>query len=141
MTTSEFLNFVWQEIELKFPDIIIEYEFDHTSNNHFIKVSPQSTYDSKLFMRLESKFHDLWDEIEKSNVEEDVCFLSDDSLIQLKTPEIIYRPEPKGIKILVPDFDHQEKIEAGVIDPNYYNYADLASINECLLNEKFAMAA
>lgn len=140
MTSQEFLNYIWKEIESKFPTSCIEYEFDHISQTHFIKLTPQVIYDSNSFMELESSFHDMWAEVEKG-FEEDLSFLSCESLIQLSSPTLIYSPDPKEIQLLIPEFDHYEKVEINVIDNDYYSYVDSTSIIESSENIKFAMAA
>ncbi|MCB0566325.1 MAG: hypothetical protein KDD01_18295 [Phaeodactylibacter sp.] len=123
MTSKQTLQDILSQISNAFPSVRIEYQFDRASNTHFIKVSPQETYDSTKFLRFESKLNKQWLESGISP-EEDFCIVSKDSLIQLENPELIYEPSPRQDFIFVPSIDLEETVVTSPADDYFYSFVD-----------------
>ncbi|MCB9253011.1 MAG: hypothetical protein H6605_11120 [Flavobacteriales bacterium] len=117
------LQDIFSQISNAFPSVRIEYQFEQASNTHFIKVTPQETYDSIEFLRFESKLNKQWFESGIS-VEEDFCIVSDDSLIQLEAPELIYEPSPRLDHIFVSSYNIQETVLVYPKETDFYSFVD-----------------
>ncbi len=123
MTSKQILQDIFSQISNAFPSVRIEYQFDRVSNTHFIKVTPQETYDSTDFLRFESKLNKQWHESGIST-EEDFCIVSEDSLIQLETPELVYEPAQREDHIFVSSFNIEETVVTSPADAYFYSFVD-----------------
>jgi len=74
-----------------FPEAKIEYQYDNPSETHFIKVTPSEVYNDKDFAELDMELNASFEELE---VNEELCFITSDSLIQLDSPSRVLMPAP-----------------------------------------------
>ncbi len=85
MQSSEFLTEKLQQIAEKFTGIKIRYEFRYNSQSHIVEILPLDLFEGdELFMEEEAK---LETEFEKLYPSEDIVFISENSLTEIKNPE------------------------------------------------------
>ena len=83
MLITEFIDKSFETISMAFPQALLQYQFDNRVSTHYIKVSPPYIYEEPSFTDL---FWELDDLFEEFFPEETLCFLTEDSLIQLDNP-------------------------------------------------------
>jgi hypothetical protein len=90
MTIQEFISQSFKKINKQFPQAFIAYQFDEGVGTHYIKVSPPAVYDNDAFAGLGWDLKDAFNEYFPSG---ELCFLTDDSLIQLTSPSRVFYPD------------------------------------------------
>ena len=82
-----FLHKKLKKISLEIEDIEIAYEYRVTTQAHIIEVKPNHIFEnSKRFIDMEI---DLKKDFSNQFPGEDILFISEDSLTEIKTPELI----------------------------------------------------
>lgn len=84
---EKFIDNVFIALQEEFPNATIKYQY--IIDTHFIKVTPFEIYESDLFLDLDYEFSDKFD---KSNLEGMLCFITEDSLIELDNPTRTHNP-------------------------------------------------
>ena len=87
-TKQSFVVLAINKIRSSFPEAIIEYEFKDNTELHFFKVTPKSIYENDAFIDLD---FELTDTFHESQIEGELCFISENSLIDIN-PTIIDYP-------------------------------------------------
>ncbi len=93
MTIRAFLKYLYDKVQVSFPQATIAYQYDEASRTHLIKVTPQSIYESDEFLDLEAELNQQWITQTANSTEEDFCIVSTNSLSQLDQSQIVYIPE------------------------------------------------
>lgn len=84
MKSQEFLKEKLTYLSSKFKDVKIRYEYRKNTQSHIIEIIPLSIYnDDEKYMMAEAK---LEDEFESLFINENIIFVSEDSLTEIKTP-------------------------------------------------------
>lgn len=123
MTTfKEILQDIFSRISESFPHVKIEYQFDEVSCTHYIKVTPQEVYDSSEFLLFESKLNNIWNNSDILS-KEDFCIVSEESLIQLDSPELIYAPSPRKDVVFIPAINVEETVISDLTVDHFYSFA------------------
>jgi len=152
MTIQEFISQSFEKINKQFPQAFIAYQFDGGVGTHYIKVSPPAVYDNDAFADLGWELKDAFNEYFSS---EELCFLTDDSLIQLTSPSRIFYPD-WGEEVSIeegkyfisknfrPEFGlngkHSFSGSAKVINSEFSSLSEIPEISE-IGNYQYAMAA
>ena len=89
MKIQDFISTTFEKISNNFPDASIAYQFDEEIGTHYIKVSPPDVYDSDNFVSIGWEIKDAFSD---HFPDEDICFLTENSLIQLSSPSRIWNP-------------------------------------------------
>ena len=89
MTTDEFIKHLAEKLIHNFPDITnIEYEFRENAGVHFLRITPQAVLKSEKFARFDSE---ITTDFYEKNFPGMICFLTDDSLIKLNSPQTLFK--------------------------------------------------
>nr|WP_321356686.1 hypothetical protein [uncultured Draconibacterium sp.] len=87
MKSKEFLIEKLTEMSSKFEDVKIRYEYRKNTYSHIIEVIPLAIFNSdKEYMMAEA---DLEDEFETLFPKEDIVFISEDSLTEIESPDLL----------------------------------------------------
>lgn len=87
MKSKEFLIEKLTEISSKFEDVKIRYEYRKNTNSHIVEVIPLAIFNNdKEYMVAEA---DLEDEFETLFPKEDIVFISEGSLTEIESPELL----------------------------------------------------
>jgi hypothetical protein len=93
MTSKDFIKDKLSHIWNSFPEVQFRYEFKIHTNTHVIEVVPFSVFEgNEEYMRTESDFEY---EFEQMFPEEDILFISEGSLTEMKNVE--YQLGPKNL--------------------------------------------
>ncbi len=104
MKSKEFLIKKLKELASKFEDIKIRYEYHQSTYSHLIEVIPLSIFENdKAYMLAEEK---LENDFENLFPDEDIVFISEDSLTEIKNPELLlgYEEVIFNNTVTVPEF-------------------------------------
>ncbi|HZW78532.1 MAG TPA: hypothetical protein VFF21_09540 [Flavobacteriaceae bacterium] len=86
--SKEFLRAHLNQIFLETDGITISYEFRSSSNTHLVEVKPKDIYNSEAYMdkemELEDKFREFFPD-------EELMFINETSLTQIKSPEFCFQ--------------------------------------------------
>ena len=86
-SAKDFLHQKLKKISLEIEDIEIAYEYRVTTQTHIIEVKPNSIFEySKEYINKEI---DLKKEFSNQFPEEELLFISEDSLTEIKSPEFV----------------------------------------------------
>lgn len=90
MTNSKvFLKSSLKRIFLELDNIEVAYEFRLSSNTHIVEVKPNSVYtDCKKYINKEIELEEAFN---KNFPNEELLFITENSLTQIKTPEFIFK--------------------------------------------------
>lgn len=90
MTNSkQFLKSSLKRIFLELDNIEIAYEFRLSSNTHIVEVKPNSVYtDCHKYIDKEIELEDAFS---KKFPEEELLFITENSLTQIKSPEFVFK--------------------------------------------------
>ncbi|MCF8308931.1 MAG: hypothetical protein K9I68_07985 [Bacteroidales bacterium] len=103
MNSKEFLNKKLDELAFKFDTIKIRYEYRKSTNSHLIEVLPSDVFnDNEAYINEEIAIRDYFEE---SFPNENIVFISEDSLSEIKNPEKEYGYDKIHIDINCQDFD------------------------------------
>lgn len=91
MSVTNFINISLGKISKMFPEAKIEYQYDNPSETHFIKVTPSEIYTNREFAKLDIELNESFEGL---GINEELCFITSDSLIQLDAPSKILMPTP-----------------------------------------------
>ena len=92
-SVKAFLHQKLKKISLEIEDIDIAYEYRVTTQTHIIEVKPNSVFEySKEYL---DKEIDLKKEFSNQFPGEELLFISEDSLTEIKTPELVLKPKFK----------------------------------------------
>jgi hypothetical protein len=94
---EEFIKGALDKIKASYPEATILYEYNILSSTHFIKVTPIEFYNDESFLDLEFELIDAFNALE---LDESLCFITEDSLIDLKNPSIVIKPEAEPVSLL-----------------------------------------
>jgi hypothetical protein len=87
MNSKEFLIERLKEMSSKFEDVKIRYEYRTNTYSHIIEVIPLAIFDSnEQYMLAEAN---LENEFESLFPQEDIVFVSEDSLTEIKNPDLL----------------------------------------------------
>ena len=87
MKSEDFLIGRLKEMSSKFEDVKIRYEFRKNTFSHIVEVIPLAIFDNdEEYMKFETC---LEDEFENLFPTEDIVFISEDSLTEIKVPDLI----------------------------------------------------
>lgn len=87
MKSKQYLLEKLQELSLNFKDIKIRYEHRLNTSSHLIEVIPLAIFQSnEEYMLAEAN---LEDEFENLFPQEDIVFVSEDSLTEIKRPDLL----------------------------------------------------
>lgn len=141
MTITKFIDIALDKLHSTFPQSELAYQYKPISNTHFIKISPVNLFSDDDFIDLDFELSDMFRNLDFKG---SLCFLTEESLVQLDSPSIIISPNPcdtKGAQItqrLEPD-DKFKGIKIGQLtfrEPKF-DYPDSLEAEDT----KFAMAA
>lgn len=90
MTKQEFIEIALNKIAYTFPSATIQYQFKHLSQTHFIQISPIEIYEDEKYMEIEDEIEEMFETL---NSDDDLGFLTDNSLTQLNAPTKVIYPE------------------------------------------------
>ncbi len=90
MTIQNFLDQIFNKIQEAVPSARIEYQFKPISNTHFIKVTPLTAFKEEAFVDIDFEFSAKFYEFDFNS---DLCFLTEDSLVDLDNPSIDIAPK------------------------------------------------
>ena len=90
MTNSkEFLKSNLKKLFLELENIEVAYEFRSTSNTHIVEVKPTSIYtDCKKYINKEIELEEAFNE---NFPNEELLFITENSLTQIKFPEFVFK--------------------------------------------------
>jgi hypothetical protein len=104
MTSKNFIKDKLTQIWNCFPEVQFRYEFKIHTNTHVIEVIPFSVFEgNEEYMRTESDFEY---EFEQMFPEEDILFISEGSLTQIKNVEYQLGPKNLNFKNEVSEFNY-----------------------------------
>ena len=86
MTASEFVTKELKALHAKFPQIRIRYEYRFCTGRHIIEVIALSFFENDEDYILEEK--KIWDEFESLFLQEDILFISEDSLTEIEHADL-----------------------------------------------------
>lgn len=87
MNAKEFLIKKLKELSSKFEDVKIRYEYRKNTYSHIIEVIPLAIFNNdEDYMLAESN---LEDEFESLFPQEDIVFISEDSLTEIRNPDLL----------------------------------------------------
>jgi len=87
MSAKEFLTDKLKKMSLKFKDIKIRYEYRKSTMSHIVEVIPLLIFNNdEEYMRVE---FELEEEFENLFPDEDIVFVSEDSLTEIKNPDLL----------------------------------------------------
>jgi hypothetical protein len=89
MLIQEFLDLAVEKISKAFPQVTLHYQFDLSVNTHYLRVSPTFVFESTEFTDLYWELDDLFFAHFPTDT---LCFLTEESLIQLENQSRIYSP-------------------------------------------------
>jgi hypothetical protein len=87
MNIKEFIESEIRELASIFSYVEIYYEYKEVTNSHFIKVIPQSVFNSIEFVKIKSN---ISRDFLKNNYSGLLCFVSEDSRVKLSGASKIY---------------------------------------------------
>jgi len=93
MTIDNFIKEALEKLHNNFPNSKLEYQYKLISDTHFIKISPKYLFTEDTFIDID---FDLNDKFRELDFHGSLCFLNEDSLVELDTPSIVF--EPKAIE-------------------------------------------
>jgi len=127
MSAKEFLTDKLKKMSLKFKDIKIRYEYRKSTMSHIVEVIPLLIFNNdEEYMRVE---FELEEEFENLFPDEDIVFVSEDSLTEIKNPDLVLGYDYKSI---IDNFSYNvEDIEL-----NVNGFTD--KVNSC---EDYSLAA
>ncbi|MCO6488327.1 MAG: hypothetical protein J5I98_07920 [Phaeodactylibacter sp.] len=105
-------------IAASFPTVTVEYQYSKASNTHFFRVTPQTIFDSVEFLSLEGELYRDWTKIENETGDA-FCLLSEDSLITLNNPSIVFEPDPLTFSFSYPT-PFEKEINPTIVDDRTY---------------------
>ena len=89
MTAENFIKEKLKKLIEKFPDISIRYEKNKNTGSHLIEILPLHFFNSNVdYMKEE---WDIGEEFENNYPEEDILFISEESLVEIKKPDLILK--------------------------------------------------
>ena len=80
------------KISRSFPNALIEYQHNSDLDTHYIKVTPPWVNENDKLIDIAWELKDSFDEKFSSG---NICFLTENSLIELDAPSIVYVPQTK----------------------------------------------
>jgi hypothetical protein len=89
MKIQDFISATFEKISNNFPKASIAYQFDEKASIHYVKVSPHDVYDNETFVNVGWEIKDAFND---HFPDEELCFLTELSLIQLSSPSRILNP-------------------------------------------------
>jgi hypothetical protein len=89
MKIQDFISTTFEKISSSFPKATIAYHFDDKADIHYIKVSPPEVYNNDTFVNVGWEIKDYFND---HFPDEELCFLTENSLIQLSFPSRIWNP-------------------------------------------------
>lgn len=126
MTQQDFVKSSVDRILNQFPGVKCRYEYHNASYTHFIEVVPHSIYDNEDdYINLEEA---IVTEFEQLFPDENICFLSDNSIYKLHNP--IYEASGKlssvaGIKVEYATHEslqgHWETMQELIVNGAFHN--------------------
>ena len=84
MKSQEFLRKKLTELSFKFDDIKIRYEYRQNTKSHIVEIIPLSVYNNSEYMMVENE---LEDEFEQLFFNEEIVFVSENSLTEINIPD------------------------------------------------------
>lgn len=86
--SKEFLKSRLKKIFLELDNIEVAYEFRSASNTHIVEVKPNSVYtDCSKYITKEIELEEVFNE---KFPDEELLFITENSLTQIKSPEFIF---------------------------------------------------
>ena len=89
MKIQDFISTTFEKISNNFPKACITYQFDEKAGTHYVKISPPDVYDNETFVNIGWEIKDAFNDYFP---DEELCFLTENSLIQLSNPSRIWNP-------------------------------------------------
>jgi hypothetical protein len=93
MTSKEYIFSCLESMVKDFPQMTFSYKYHNTSVTHFIHVNPIVEYDTNELYQLAE--NSLIDAFISLYPKESIAFVSDDSLVKVLEPEMIFRAATK----------------------------------------------
>lgn len=88
-SSKEFLKSRLKKIFLELDNIEVAYEFRLASNTHIVEVKPNSVYtDCKKYINKEIELEEAFNERFPN---EELLFITENSLTQIKSPEFVFK--------------------------------------------------
>lgn len=150
MKIQDFISTTFEKIINNFPEASIAYQFDEKAGTHYVKISPPAVYDNEIFVNIGWEIKDAFND---HFPDEEICFLTENSLIQLSAPSRIWNPAwNEEILIEGSSFSISKTFRAGSFvseqlltivelkDPSY-SISTFGSFEIPLGNSQYAMAA
>lgn len=119
-SSNDFLKTELKLIFLTLDGVEIRYEFRKSSQTHIVEVKPKSVFRNsakyiEMEMELDKKFVELFPD-------EELLFISNDSLTKITSPEIIYKQKINYEEILVSNSAILVKNENKTYTNKYSNF-------------------
>jgi hypothetical protein len=86
---DKFMDNVFTTLVDEFPKATIQYQCKELSDTHFFKITPLYIYNAEEFINLNLELNDKF---YFSGLEGTLCFITEDSLIELDNPMRIHTP-------------------------------------------------
>lgn len=97
MNLQQVINMAFDKIVNTFPLAMVEYEYMNHSNTHFFKICPEEVYNNEEYLKIEEEVEDSFNSL---NSEDDIAFITANSLITLDTPSKVSYPAVSQIKVI-----------------------------------------
>ncbi len=124
MNSRDFIIKTLNNIVENYSNIQFEYKLNNTTITHTIKVSPKEIYNNdETYMNIESSFETIFERLFPS---ENILFISEDSLIDIETPELVFKSNRINLPQEKNNITSSTSIRGKVAENkiyNKYNYA------------------
>ncbi|MDZ4680821.1 MAG: hypothetical protein SH848_11470 [Saprospiraceae bacterium] len=88
MKIQDFISTTFEKISNNFPKAGITYQFDEKAGTHYVKISPPDVYGNETFINIGWEIKNAFNDHFPN---EELCFLTENSLIQLSSPSRIWQ--------------------------------------------------
>ncbi len=88
MKIQDFISTTFEKISNNFSKAGITYQFDEKAGTHYVKISPPDVYGNETFINIGWEIKNAFNDHFPN---EELCFLTENSLIQLSSPSRIWQ--------------------------------------------------